>query len=611
MRPLRLLEGLLPGLLLALLPATTAAQDERDAVWYLGVSNFAGRRERDADLEVSPASARAAAAELEQGIPNLERRAAALMAVGLGGEPGQRGRLESFARVGETAVRKAAILALGELGELGEEPLLALVDELPPELEECGLLALARCGGRSARARVEALANLLDPNAAAARALLGFADGTEVTDPPAVPGAPGAIELLLELRWQAARTYGFVGGVRWKVRLLQSLTRDQAFLDRVILTAAADLRPEIVKDHVLEAVLAGGTADRLRGAVLAMPVPLAQLIDSGLWRPAGEAEWTAMLSAISEQGDPRPFEEPLEVIAARGDSDEVRVRASLLLLRGGRGEAFVQVVGELEAVEPRRRVAVAEALGGLADPERLAYLTRLRRDPDARVRAAALVSLVRVGHEPAAYTLQEVLESGTSDARALAIEMLCRVAYDKRVHGWLDDVLLLEGLKEPLGLLVELSLSRHGSLATLENLRARFAAESPQSSALLQLLVESLARDATPKDVELMRGMFPAEADLELNARLALALIRSRDPAGLGVVRAAIWQTPWNRSVLAAGLLVRARGIQGLHDELASAPTEARPEDLRRIGYALGQWGGLAAVEALARRRGSGDPALQ
>ena len=56
---------------------------------------------------------------------------------------------------------------------------------------------------------------------------------------------------------------------------------------------------------------------------------------------------------------------------------------------------------------------------------------------------------------------------------------------------------------------------------------------------------------------------------------------------------------------------MRARGIQGLHDELASAPTEARPEDLRRIGYALGQWGGLAAVEALARRRGSGDPALQ
>ncbi len=42
-----------------------------------------------------------------------------------------------------------------------------------------------------------------------------------------------------------------------------------------------------------------------------------------------------------------------------------------------------------------------------------------------------------------------------------------------------------------------------------------------------------------------------------------------------------------------------------------SPPAGATEADVRRLGFALGQWGGLPTVEALARRRNGGDPALQ
>jgi hypothetical protein len=98
---------------------------------------------------------------------------------------------------------------------------------------------------------------------------------------------------------------------------------------------------------------------------------------------------------------------------------------------------------------------------------------------------------------------------------------------------------------------------------------------------------------------------------LELDVELALALVRARDPSALAILRAALWSDSWNRSVLAGGLLERARGASGLADELDSPPPGASTQDLRRVGFSIGEWGGLSAVEALARRRSEGDPALQ
>ena len=62
---------------------------------------------------------------------------------------------------------------------------------------------------------------------------------------------------------------------------------------------------------------------------------------------------------------------------------------------------------------------------------------------------------------------------------------------------------------------------------------------------------------------------------------------------------------------MAAALAIDAGGIGVLRRELENAPSYARAEDVRRVGYALGFWGGIPQVEDLAKRWSVGHPALQ
>ena len=89
------------------------------------------------------------------------------------------------------------------------------------------------------------------------------------------------------------------------------------------------------------------------------------------------------------------------------------------------------------------------------------------------------------------------------------------------------------------------------------------------------------------------------------------ALVGERDGLGLRLVRAGVWERDFHRSVLAAHLLAEFQGLQALHEELASPPPLVSAVDLRRIGFVLGELGGLGEVENLARRRTSADPVLQ
>ena len=50
-----------------------------------------------------------------------------------------------------------------------------------------------------------------------------------------------------------------------------------------------------------------------------------------------------------------------------------------------------------------------------------------------------------------------------------------------------------------------------------------------------------------------------------------------------------------------------------MSSELRAPPASASSNDLRRVGFAIGEWGGVAALEDLARdlHYASGHPALQ
>ena len=89
-------------------------------------------------------------------------------------------------------------------------------------------------------------------------------------------------------------------------------------------------------------------------------------------------------------------------------------------------------------------------------------------------------------------------------------------------------------------------------------------------------------------------------------------LHESRLPLIARFLRIALWRAPFHRSQLAAALLVDLQGIDALRFELETPPPQgSRPEDRRRVGFALGELGGLAQVDLLFDRVGAGDPGLQ
>jgi len=124
-------------------------------------------------------------------------------------------------------------------------------------------------------------------------------------------------------------------------------------------------------------------------------------------------------------------------------------------------------------------------------------------------------------------------------------------------------------------------------------------------------MVRGLSRNAGPEDVAALRGVFPVPGELELNVELGLALLHNGDPIMLQPVREALWKGTWNRSILAAAVLIDLAGMETLRSEARRPPGTVSLRDLRRIGFALGEWGGLPEVERLARRSSSRDPVLQ
>ncbi|MEM7309256.1 MAG: HEAT repeat domain-containing protein [Planctomycetota bacterium] len=567
----------------------------------LDASGWPATLARDSRLSFSSGSAREAREALERGLDVPLLRAFAYLAVGSGGDISDRRALEQVAAEGEALERQAAIFGLGELVPPGTDSLLKIARGGDAGLASCAVLALSRAQeDERAEGAVQAWSTGTGPLSEVARGALAFGAGVATASPGTV------FELFLNLRWGAARSYGFVDGMRWQVHLETELAQNEAFLDRVVLGASRSLREGPRRDHLLSIVLGGGTAGRMRGVVSGMPEAFGRLLESGLWTPSGE-EWNEILSELESRGV-TANDIPL-LIAAAARSEASR-QAGLLLVAAGVEEGFPLISDDLFAPEPERRLAVAEALGGLADPRRLPDLARLRRDEDGRVRAAAMVALVRLKDQPAVDTLAGLLEGGEGTARSHAIQMLCRASEDQGLHGFLDDVLRLSDIREDERLLAQVSLSLHGRVQPKEALRE--ALDSPAvGTALRQLLVRALGENPDNDDLTRLRNLFPVEDALELNIELAKVLIANRDPGATGILRQALWRGPWNRSVLAAGLLVWSGGIQSLHDELSSPPARVGEEDLRRVGFALGEWGGLTEVEVLARRRRSGDAALQ
>lgn len=566
-------------------------------------SDLAALAVRDARLSFTLDSARRAREALESGTLEAEARAVALLALGCGRSPADLARLELSLAVGTSTEQRAALLALGELGPDGWPSLEHFLAGERKGLEGTLCLALAlsaRAGSAPAAERLEGLAQGEDPFSRRARAARAWSSGAGADE------LAETLRLYYELRWRAARAYGFLDGQRGQQAYAAELFRDDEFLDRVVLSAAAELAPEQLRLHFMEMLRSGDDPAALRLAARVQPAVLAQAFTAGLWQPTPE-DWDAVLSELEDQHAEKGAEDLLEVAFQQ---EELEPRAGLLLFRGGADLPWSWVEERLESGTPAFRVALLEACGERGDPRRIPELTRFQDLADGLgVAAETLVALARLGHAPAKTTLGELLSGAPSPEREAAIRALTQALRDRTLRSLAERARQANGLSLEQRFALDIALARIGALPDRSELRRALAL--PLKPAQRLACLRALAFEPEPADLDALAAVFPIEDDLEANVELARVLLAQRHPATGGLLRAALWSRAWNRSVLAGGLIAQISGLRSLIDELELAPRRAGEGDLRRVGFAIGEWGGLGAVEELARSRQEGDPALQ
>lgn len=585
-------------------PAAPASQGIGPAVAALpSVEEWRGLLERDKTTQFSARTAAEARAMLAATGISPERRAAALMALGCASAEGERARLEEIARHGQGVERVAAILALGEMNAGATVLLLEIVDAEDGLVRECALLALLRDGRNAGRRRVEEIAaDDGHPAARAARDLLVHAFD------PAASGPTSAGAALLRLRWDAAREFGLIEGQAWKVLAIRELAEDPVLLGEVVLGALPGLRRPGVADHLMEQVLHGRGLARLRAAVAILPRELSELVANDLWRPANVEEWRAILDEIDNRHVERIA---LDLVLAAVDVPEVSWRAVELL-----GMAGEESDGALLAVDPSvldvpARVNLAVALGATPESSWIGRFPALREDPDARVRVAYLVAGLRHDMRKATAEVEERVRTASHPEHVATISALSRVARDPRAG-----VLLEERLAEADGaekLAIATALCRAGRLAGRAVVRDALSSDPPPRGLAAVELVRALGRNGSSEDVEVFRTLFPRPDDRVLDVELARTLAEIGDRSVEPLLRSAIWNSEFDVSVLAAGLLLDHGGPFAIVRELANPPVTAASSDLRRVGFAVGQWGGPAEYERLARElhATSAHPAIQ
>jgi hypothetical protein len=117
--------------------------------------------------------------------------------------------------------------------------------------------------------------------------------------------------------------------------------------------------------------------------------------------------------------------------------------------------------------------------------------------------------------------------------------------------------------------------------------------------------VRALARKPVEQDRAILVELFPQPGEEELNRYLAVGLARLADPKVRPVLRSAFWGPSFDTAVLAGTLLAEELGLRGIVEDIRNPPAGTTPEKLRRAGFAIGEWGGIKAMNRLADLSGA------
>ena len=555
-------------------------------------------RFRENLISFSSYSAQRAKAALDGILIEPGRRSAALMALGCSRASGVRVILESWAVGGGPLEQRSAVLALGELGGQDSGFLFQLADSENNELAESALVALLRLDSPVVRDQLDQIcSDETRLNSQLARDVVAF------NERPTELPAPESVKLLLELRWDAAVNYGLVGGKSRSQLRVEELEGNPSFLEAVVLRSVATLSVPGVNDHLL-AMVGDGGIEAIRVATLKIPETLNERYKAGTWSPKNGFEWLAVLDAIDE-GGARPQAADL----ARGalELPAFRLKAAGLLVGMGDESAALILKDALYDSDPETRVEVCRAFGRASDSSWATDLGKLRRgEPNPRIATAALVAQMRMGYQPADQQIRLMIEEGLQDVRERVVEELLEVSSDSRVPVLLETA--YPHLLGRLRLRVAAHLVTRGRLLPRTDLLA--ALEAGSEPDLADTFVCALRLSPATRELQALASLFPTNG-VEVNIELARVLIENNHTTGIGLLTRALWNPPLDLSALAGALIVRERGIMALHEQLASPPSPVSRGGIRRVGFALGEWGGVQALEELARRRSSHDPALQ
>ena len=569
---------------------------------------------RDARISFDQRSANFARLDLDDLLPGDFGRTAAIMALGASGSVRARSYLlEETALGGEPLERAAAAYGLGDLGVQGLDTLalahlIELLEDPDPIVQEATLVALVRSSSDPARQAVARVAGSSDGLSSKARQVLAHHIDPRGTEPPR------CYRRLYEMRWAAGRTYGLVDGKVWGAALMTELASNKIFLEAMTLLLARDLNFPGAKDHMLEILIEGEGAPRIFEATQLMPAEMEMLVDSGVWQPQDLKEWRWLVLTILHQELFTNFPQTL-LKSMRLDNSPTRWIAAGLLYREDR--QFKEILDEgLNHEDPSNRAYAAYAAAAVELEDYLGKLKEMSDDPHPWVQANAIAGLIRmgsqIGYERATDLLALPPDQRPEQLSSLLFEVLERAAPDPEVMLFVETIARnLDGADRAAA---DSLLLIHGGLIDSAILRRQLPLMSPILPEAHRG-VRGLARNSSSEDIKLLARLLPRESAPKMNAELAVALAKSAHRGPEPLLQAAVWNLPYNLSVLAAGCVRATYGEATLMDWVVDPPASAEEEDIRRLGWAIGEWGGVPAVRTLQRRLGTTSgaelPALQ
>lgn len=390
------------------------------------------------------------------------------------------------------------------------------------------------------------------------------------------------------------------------------MASNAVFLEAITLQLARKLKFAGAEEQFFEILLEGEGAPRIREAVQWNPDRVEELVASGRWRPSDLKEWK-WLSVMALWGELQArMPRSLELGMALENSPTRYMGAGLLFTQDEPLHDLLAEGFHHDDANNRAYSALAVSANGL--PDYVGPLRAMIGDPHPWARANALASLVRLDDAQGTDRAREVFEGRSSPTRSELVpylfEALDRAAPAPPVIAFLRSLQQdpeTELTAQELAA-VDSILILHGAENDRSRVRAGLLTIEPMAPQLPRS-VRALAMAPDPEDIALLTELFHRQNTQTVALELVVALALAGSDEAEPLLRSAAFRLPWNQGLLAAGAARVAYGDDALTRWIRIAPEDTPPETIRRLGYALGVFGGEDSLKRLRESFGNGESA--